>query len=597
MPKIIDNSEVGVRSNHNLSFNWLGSADFGRIVPFHVQELLGTDKVVRCKPHIEVQMLPLASPTFGKLDLYVHYYFVPTRLLWKSFLDVYSQTGENKDATPPYWKMSDFADIYYASSPDPEDPESDIDASGKRMLFKHWTSFGLPPFWMNNQQGGQNIPVEILNQRISVLPFRAYAQIWWDFYRDTELIPDSNKSIYLTDSDGCDVDDYIEDLTQYPLRYIPRARSIKESWIAELFVRSGLEGVDPSHIFTPKNLNPDFFSNNTTTIQSIGRSFPSFGNVRANSSSVGEGNDTIGELNSVEMRRVEALTRLSERLSLSGKRQIDMLFSQYGIKPEFSKLNMAQYIGGAKSTVLVSDITATSTTANFEELHEIGSVLGQKAGAGYCAFNDLSIEYTAAEPGYLLGVFSVMPHVHFVQGLGKEWFRNDVNDWFRRELEHVGQVAVPKHEVGIAYGGAAAGPAFIHDNDLDTFAFTQPYYEYKRKMDILAGDFMYYHKFQYAEGEQISQDVAYMQSMGMYIDYPVDREYNAENMLIKGKEVNKIFTYLGGNIWEDADDHFFLDCDVDCLINRPMDGYAVPTIETTEDPHLKSAPIGKSKQI
>ena len=71
---MLDNSVNGVRSKQNLSCNWTGSADFGRLIPIHWEELLQGDHVITCKPRIEMQLLPLASPTFGKIDLYCHYF-------------------------------------------------------------------------------------------------------------------------------------------------------------------------------------------------------------------------------------------------------------------------------------------------------------------------------------------------------------------------------------------------------------------------------------------------------------------------------------------------------------------------------------------
>ena len=107
--KIVDNKQQAVHSNHNMSFNWLGSTDFGRITPFHWQEILGKgDKVTKLTPHIEMQMLPIASPTFGKMDLYVHYFFVPSRLLWSDFYDFYSKSGVGQNGVPPYWTRADF---------------------------------------------------------------------------------------------------------------------------------------------------------------------------------------------------------------------------------------------------------------------------------------------------------------------------------------------------------------------------------------------------------------------------------------------------------------------------------------------------------
>lgn len=587
--KITDNSNVNVRSNHNLSFNWLGSADFGRIVPFHVQELIGSDKVIRCKPRIEMQMLPLVSPTFGKIDIYAHYFFVPTRLLWRDFNDFYTQTGEGQGATPPAINPGFLATMYalgFGGS-----YEEGV-SKGTRPFFKHWTSLGLPPFFACSS--GQLSGID--SDPISVLPFRAYNQIWWDFYRDPELLPDSNKSIYLDDSSGLvefDVDGTSVENRRLFSQFMPKSRSIKDNWIAELFARNGSEGYPAAVNWASSDMNPGL------RVDAEGRAMYARnldGEIFVKTNIGDKGNSVIG---SYDARRVEALVRMAERMSLGGKRQIDQFFAQYGVKPEYNKLQMCQYLGGAKKSVLVSDITATADTVGSSSFTDntSGSPLGRKAGAGYCAFEDLNIEFTAAEPGYLMGVFSVVPRIHFVQGLGKEWYRNDRYDWFHKELEHVGQVAVPRKEIGFSHRGQGSN-AVLYDNtkNNETFAFTQPYYDYKRKMDVIAGDFAYYknNATQSADVEDLVYDMAYMNSLGLYVDYPTDREYTADNMLVPASKSNQIFYYQGGDVWSDADDHFHLDIDVDCLINRPMDGYAVPSLETTDDPHLSKQNVGSS---
>ena len=576
----LDNTITEVRSKQNLSFNWLGSADFGRIVPFHWQELIGTDKVETLKPSIEMQMLPIASPTFGRMDLYVHYFFVPTRLIFKDFRDFSTKTGEGAYATPPYMEPIDFIN-YYANAglSDSNYPDSSStpaeDMPSPRPLFKHWTSFGLPDFFVNTSPA---IPfAQVANDKISTLPFRAYNQVWWDFFRDPELVPDSNKSLYLKNTGGRDFSTAYG-VTQ-DIIYIPRQRTIKDAWISELFATNGLSPVD--EYTGDRSLN----NNNIVTSRD--------------------------GLHSQTHRKIEALTRMAERMSLSGKRQIDQLFTQFGIKPEYDKLQMCQYIGGAKQSVLVSDITSTANTSGLDGFGTgvgiNGSPLGAKAGSGYCTFDELNIDFTATEPGYLLGVFSVMPKLHFVQGLGKEWFRNDRNDFFRRELEHVGQIAVPRKEVGYsAYehdiatgGGSQADPPKydIEDND-KTFAFTQPYYEYKRKCDVIAGDFLYYHDDDSNDDADYNiNDLAYMQSMGLYVNYPKNRDYTPENMLLPSNKMNRIFYYQGGSLWDDVDDHFHLNIYVQCIINRPMDGYAIPTLETTQVPHAATTPIANSTML
>ncbi|MBO5887142.1 MAG: hypothetical protein J6Q60_03865 [Bacteroidaceae bacterium] len=576
----IDNSLTEVRSNHNLSFNWLGSADYGRIVPFHWQELVATDHVKTLKPRIEMQMLPIASPSFGKMSIYVHYFAVPIRLLWNEAYDFFSQTGKGKNAIPPYWTGEDFQVASdYGDNGSLDEWETGI-WLGSRGLYKHWTSFGLPPFWRgsnlpNGQQGYYGIGE---NDKISLLPFRAYNQVWWDFYRDPELVPDDNIDFHIRRTSGREKN-YNESGSNVIMEkeniYVPRVRSIKDVWFSQLFASNG---TTPYNIY----LGDRTLSNSGTSAQPIITS-------------------EDGE-HARNHRRAEALTRMAERLSLSGKRQIDMLYTQYGVKPQFSKLNMAQYIGGGKSDVLITDITSSADTA-LPEAGLDGKPLGSKAGQGYCQLSDIDIDFTASEPTILLGVFSIMPKVHFVQGLGKEWYRNTLTDFFKRELEHIGQVAVPKKEVGVNYFGfdvtPSAGteqrPYYSVENNDKTFAFTQPYYEYKRKCDVLAGDFMYYHTKTSLTDD--NPDIAYMQSMNLFVDYPDDREFTAENMQLPAAALNKLFFYQGGSVWDNVDDHFHVDIDVECIINRPMDGYAIPTLETTENPHASTAPIGNSVQL
>lgn len=547
----LDNNPVGVRSNQNLSYTWLGSADFGRIVPFYWQELIGKDQSKTIKPNFEVQMLPFASPLFGKMDIYAHFFFVPHRLSWKDAGQFFAQTGIGKTAKAPTWRLQDFRSAFSYGN-------NDV----KRGLFKHWTSFGLPPFFNDSRYDADGGTSNIKNDELSLLPFRAYNQIWWDFYRDPELISDDSKEMYLRDTSGRD-----GNTAPTLMQYYPKIRQIKDTWISELFASNGL---------SPKE---EYLGDKSNSLQNVVT-------------------QTDG-LHSQQHRRVEALTRIAERLSLSGKREIDMLFSQYGIKPEWQKLNMCEYVGGGKAPIIINDIVSSADTS-IEAAGMDGAPLGAKAASGYSSLNDLTISYTAKEPGILMGVFTIMPKVHYIPGLGRQWYRKDLYDFYRDELEHVGQVAVPKKEIAVNYatGNVDSSTSTYIQTSFDdnannqTFAFTQPYYDYKRGTDVLAGDFMYYHNVPNQDGAD--KNLLYMQSMGMFYDYPDDRVYNYENMAVDSVDANQVFYYYGGRTFSDTDDHFHVNIGIQNVLERPMDGYAIPTLETTEDPHASKAPIGNS---
>ena len=520
---ILDNSVNGVRSRQNLSCNWTGSADFGRLVPIHWEELLQGDHVITCKPRIEMQMLPLASPTFGKIDLYCHYFVVPIRQLWDSFYDVWSQTGVNKSKEFPCFSPWLMHELYHRSTTDPQ----------KRAVYKHWTSLGLNPFFAHPAAttfADKSTP-------ISYFPFAAYNKIWWDFYRDPELVADTSISQYLYTGDIAP--DVLPSQVSFVLNYLyPHVRSIKNCWISDLFARQGsMNDLNVFNAGSPLDYK-DILSNNTL-----------FGDeLTQNAFYVEDNGASPGDQTAQQIRIVEALTRLSERLSLSGKRQIEALFARYGVKPKWSQMNLARYVGGAKSTVLVDNIISNADTVNGSN----GTPLGAKAGTGYCALNDLNIEVSVDEPSILMGIVSVMPHVHFVQGHSKKWQRRYLTDMFQDSLQYVGQVAVAKREVARSYVGS---PSYDYTKDGETFAYCDPYYEYKMGLDILAGDFMYYHNSTSTDPSE-SKDLHYLQSMEQYIDFPLSRTFTMNNLLVDGDAFNKIFSYLGGSLFEDVDDHF-----------------------------------------
>ena len=570
-PKV-DNAAMPERSKQNLSCNWTGSADFGRLVPIHWEELVEGDHVITCKPRIEMQMLAFASPTFGKIDLYCHYFVVPIRQLQKNFYDIWSQTGSYKSDVLSHFTPKSLASLYQQSQTD----------AMQRGLFKHWTSLGLNPFFT---LGATNVADN--TTPISYFPFAAYNKIWWDFYRDPEVLRDESINSYLyTDTIVGTPDDQ-----NFANAYLyPHVRSIKNCWLSDLFASSGQDsnyspslGIDPYSVYKWGQEFKSYKNQQGETImfETNENGTPSAGDWDADNVNV----QLLSNASS-NIRLIEALTRLAERLSLSGKRQIEALYARYGVKPKWSEMNLCRYVGGAKSTVLVDSIISNADTVAADG---VGSPLGAKGGTGYCALNDLNIQVSVDEPSILMGIVSVMPHIHFVQGLSKKWQRKELTDLFQSDLQYVGNIGVAKREVAMKY---RSNQTYDSTKDGLVFAYSDPYYEYKMGLDTLAGDFMTYHNVTLPTDPQAKKDLLYMQSMEQYIDFPFDRNFNLNNMLIDGDQYNKIFAYLGGSIFDDVDDHFFLCIDKEVIVDRPMAGFAIPTLETTKDPHERTAALG-----
>ena len=98
------------RFKHNLSHVNKLSADLGELIPINYYEALPMDSI-RQSVSALVRLAPLAAPIMHKIDVRIHTFFVPNRLLWKetdaSFEDFITGGSDGLDATThPYKDLS-----------------------------------------------------------------------------------------------------------------------------------------------------------------------------------------------------------------------------------------------------------------------------------------------------------------------------------------------------------------------------------------------------------------------------------------------------------------------------------------------------------
>lgn len=537
--QLIDNSISNPKGVQDMSCNWCGSADIGRIIPFDVRELIPGTEVAHCKPFFDVQLLPMVAPTFAKLYLFVHYFFVPHRLCCSGIDDIKTKNGPSKNKVLPFFTPYELNQFFLTQS-----------LQIQRPMLKHLTSMGLPPCVASSNSYSTNTSYN--KDHLSALPLRAYQQIWWDFYRDPEVLRDDVKENFLCDLYGnVSPTGASTELLSVARQFIPRYRSLTHHWISELFT---LPGNIPSQM-------PTGLENVQDSVETADDNYG--------------GDSTAAQ----RFRKIEALQRLTERMTLSGKREIDQIFAKYGVKPDFTRLKMCEYIGGSKVEIRTGTLISSADTAAQE-----GLPLGAKSGEGYAALANLDINFKAREAGYMVGVFSIIPEVHYPQGFNRMWYRNSPDDFFTKEFERIGLVAVPKKEVAVRFDDDA--PQYDRSKDSELFGFDLPYYDYKHGYDILAGDMATYHN-ENVEGDYTD---AYMHSMALYINYPLNRNLSADNLQINPADFNKLFYYGDGGLYSNTDDHFHVNIDKD-IEHHSAASNDVPTMETSEDPHAVRTPL------
>lgn len=570
------NSPLASRSTHDLGYQFIGSSDFGRITPFFCKELIPTDHF-SIRTSAFVRMLPLVVPTFGQADLQVHFAFVPSRMLCDGFNDILSGKGKYSTSRLPSATAVGFKTLANGFSVD-ADPLTGH--SPRHDFYCQLTGFGLP----NPEYFTDKCP------NISMLPFRAYQRFWWDFFRDPELIPDSEIDNYRFT--GAGVEPVINRQKFYQTRY----RTFRSTWLSSLYKQSGVENSTSEIVQLQTRLRASvdelggllqLSTSDQDTQVWVSPSFADLSNVVLGKEGLvygAESNfDYVAAYQSVSARgqRVaEACTRLRERCNAAQKRVIDQIEAIYGKISQWLILNRVQYLGGFSTPIQISDVTSTADTFG----KDTGASLGAQAGKGIAASRGDKIEFTADEHGYIIGVYSIMPRQNFCQGIPKEFVRNVAADIFTKDYEHIGFMPVQNVEVYVPETKAFAADYSVNG----VFGYTEPYYEYKRSTDILQGDMR-----GYTMGDINSGGIYASYNLYRLINAGLDSgsaiDFNQAFFSVGNLQFNRIFEF--GGTQSANQDHFFVNFDVKCTANRPMDGFAVPSLETQEQPHAKTTTI------
>ena len=153
------------RSKHNLSYTKLFSCDMGELIPAGVTEVLPGD-TLRINTNALVRAAALLSPVMHPVNVRIHHWFVPNRLIWDNWEKFITGGPDGLDASV---------------HPTITVPGGGF-ANGSLADY-----LGVP----SGVGGGQSV---------SALPFRAYALIFNEWYRDQDLVT----ALGLSKADGVD---------------------------------------------------------------------------------------------------------------------------------------------------------------------------------------------------------------------------------------------------------------------------------------------------------------------------------------------------------------------------------------------------------
>lgn len=473
----------GKKPNSNtfdLSHDKKLSCDPGRLIPVLMEEAVPGD-VWNVKSSVMVRFAPMLAPIMHQVSAYIHYFFVPNRLLWDNWENFITGGEDGQDE-------SVYPTVNVASA--------DAAIQAREGSLTDYLGFPTPSD-------------EFVNYTVSAMPYAAYNLIFDEYYRDQNMV--ETRFVPLVDGDNTPTGG----ADDRPYNSIA-ARAWQHDYFTSAlpFLQKGPEATLPLGSAAPINRidsnetdlvfggdnglgptivqdTPLWYEGSDPTTQ------PTLGDVDSDDDGfMISGNDqgkispdvsknhqarlsnwfadlasaTASSIN--DLRRAFKLQEWLEKNARGGSRYTEIIRSHFGVKSSDARLQRPEYFGGVKVNIQISEVLQTSAEEN--QPTPQGNMAGH--GIGYGAGKNAK-KY-CEEHGWIVGILSVMPKTAYQDGIPKKYIKFDKFDHYWPEFAHIGEQEIFNKEVHVA-----------HNEPDGTFGYIPRYSEYKFINSSVHGDF------------------------------------------------------------------------------------------------------------
>lgn len=448
------------------------SFNVGDIVPFYVDEVLpgdtfdiDTSKVIR--------MPSLLTPIMDNLYLDTYYFFVPNRIVWQHWKEL---MGENNESA-------------WIPTTEYEVPQITAPSGG-------W-SIGTIADYMG-------VPTGVSGLSVNALPFRAYALICNEWFRDENLCDPLN--IPLTDATvaGVNTGTFVTDVAKGGLPYkaakyrdyftscLPAPQKGPDVTIpvsgganypvlslSDIVSTPGTVPVkwndannvvsDAQWLLGGKNYNGTITSNDISLSKTnTGSTYSAVTPI--NLWAVNDGSVSSATIN--QLRLAFQVQKLYERDARGGTRYIEVLKSHFGVTSPDARLQRPEYLGGNRIPIVISEINQTSgTSAN-------STPQGNPSGQSRTTDVHSDFKKSFVEHGFIIGVMVARYDHTYQQGLERFWSRKGRFDYYWPVFANIGEQAVLNKEI-YAQGSKT---------DDEVFGYQEAWADYRYKPNRVTGE-------------------------------------------------------------------------------------------------------------
>ena len=461
-PTNLDIARSTFRRDHSvkLSFN------VGDVIPFYVDEVLPGD-TFQLKTSMVARLQTLLTPMMDNLYLDTYFYFVPNRIVWQHWREL---MGEN---TQSAWIPTTEYSVPQVTAP-----------SGG------WSIGSIADY--------MGIPTGVANLSVNALPFRAYALIMNEWFRDENLsdplnipvddatLAGSNGTNYITDvvkggmpfraakfhdyftsalpapQKGPDVTIPVSSGTNYPVVPLPKAvdSSLINGQIYTAQFVHGSPGLSTLGFLADGNQDKTFAGGSTSS------GYPIINNLWA----INDGSVSAATIN--QLRMAFQVQKLYEKDARGGTRYIEILKSHFGVTSPDARLQRPEYLGGNRIPVNINQVVQNSAT------QADGTPLGDTAA--FSVTTDVHGDFIKSfvEHGFVIGIMVARYDHTYQQGLERFWSRRDRLDYYFPVFANIGEQPILNKEI------YAQGT----EQDNEVFGYQEAWADYRYKPSRVAGE-------------------------------------------------------------------------------------------------------------
>lgn len=524
------------RSKFDMSHGRTRTMDAGYLYPCMCEEVLPGD-TWSLQMSALMRFNTLLRPIMDNVHFDVHYFFVPTRLLWSNW-ERFNGARDNPDSSIDYV----IPDVKNAGEEDETLTVSELSLGDY---------FGLPTLVAIQEA-----------DRPSALPFRAYNLIYNEWYRSESL----QDKLQVPLGDGPDPityynlqrrgkrHDYFTQLLPWPQKGDAVTLALATFGNVPVVGNGTTLGLFDGDTEFGMEMSPDPL-NGMLRLRTGNDGTPV---GTASSGTYPSANDTVGvSLDSTrsgltaltsglaaqaitiqDLRTAFAYQQLLEADARGGTRYTEIIFGRYGVSPMDARLQRPEFLGGGSVPTQIMTVQQNSQSDTTPQ----GTLTGYGQTISFTGFHR-SFE----EHGYIIGLANIRADIRYQQGMRRMWSRKTRYDFYDPYLANLGEQAVLNKEIYYDFTGEFAN---------DVLGYAPRWDEYRYIPSSIEGAM----RSSYTGGS--------LDSWHLALDFSATPVLNPDWI--------RDFPPIARVVATPAEPHFNVDMYFKCTAVRPMPIYGIP---------------------